>query len=195
MILMLTAAIALQSGPPLLQDSAFLAAHEAWAACTNRVVDADYGSPRSETEIVAAAFAACTAEQEAVRARVFAFAGEAEGRQDMATIIDGNREGLADRVRERRRRAAAVGAAVPQDYRAASLAWAQCTKNRIDAAPRGGRDADIIDAAFAGCTSEEAAVRAAAVRMLGNETQADHLMSEGRTIARDTMRNYLRGRR
>ena len=193
-MLILALALALQSGPPLLQDPVFLAAHEAWAGCTDRVVDAEFASARSADEIATAALAACTASRKQF-APACSLSGETRGRADMATLIHGNREGLADRVNQRRRAAAATGAPLPQDYRTASLAWMQCTKDRVDATPRGGRDSEVIDGAFAACTAEEATFRAAAARMLGNDTQPAHLMSEARDIARRAIRRYLRRRR
>src|SRR6185295_3498874 len=92
----LALALALQaSPPPLLRDPAFLAAHEAWAACTNRAADAEAESARSADEIAAAALAACPDEQAATRRAVLAFSGEARGAEDMAVLLAANREGLA----------------------------------------------------------------------------------------------------
>lgn len=198
---MLALALALQAAPPLLQDRAFLAAHEAWAACTDRVADAEAPSARSAEDVAAAALAACTAEQEATRRAVIAFSGEARGGEEMNILLGGNREGLIERVRERRRRAEAGNAAgAGQDagrtYEAAARAWAQCTKDQVDNVPATrGREQEIVEAALAACTREEAAVRAAALRMLGSETRAERMMAEARTIAREAMRRYLRQRR
>jgi len=81
MILAALIALALQSSepPPLLRDPAFLAAHEAWAACTDRVADAEAGSARSAEEIAAAALAACPDEQAATRRAVIAFPARRAG--------------------------------------------------------------------------------------------------------------------
>jgi hypothetical protein len=179
--MMLVLALALQAAPPLLQ------------------ADAEAGSARSAEEIAAAALAACAAEQEATRRAVIAFSGEARGAGQMIILLRGNREGLIGRVRERRRRAEAgngAGADAGQTYEAAARTWAQCTKNHVDSVPATrGREREIVAAAFAACTGEEAAVRAAALRMLGSESQTERLMIEARTIARDAMRGYLRQRR
>jgi len=199
MILAVLFALALQAdGPPLLRDPAFLAAHEAWAACTDRAADAELASAGSAEEIAAAALAACPDEQAATRRAVLAFDGEARGAEDMAVLLDANREGLADRVRELRRRAAAPPAAAPpdQDFHAATTALAQCQKDHVDAAlPGGGRDREIVDAALRACPTEEAALRAAMVRMLGDERSADRMMTEARTIARESMQRYVRAQR
>jgi hypothetical protein len=189
-------AVALQS-TPLLEDRAFLAAHEAWAACTNRVADADAASARSAEEITAEALAACTAEQEIVRRAVIANAGETRAPETMAIMLGGNREGLVDRVREVRRRAGVEHPASPlsqagPSYETAATALAQCQKDHVDAAlPSGARDREILDAALHACPDEEAVTRVAAVRML----RTDHFMIEVRTIARDAMRRYIRERR
>lgn len=105
MLIAVFLALALQAAHPLLENRSFLDAHAAWVACTDPVADAEAPSARSAEEIAAAALAACTAEQERVRVAVNAFSGEARAPEQMAILLDGNREGLQDRVRERRRRA------------------------------------------------------------------------------------------
>jgi uncharacterized membrane protein YccC len=103
-------------------------------------------------------------------------------------------------VRELRRRAAAppTAAAAPPDqaFQAATLALAQCQKDHIDAAlPGGGRERELMDAALRACPGEEAALRAVMVRMLGSESSAEHMMTEARTIGRESMQRYIRARR
>ena len=193
-------ALALQAAPeppPLLRDPAFLAAHQAWAACTNRAADAQVESARSAEEIAAAAAAACADEQAAARRAVVAFSGEARGAEEMAVLLDGDRQGLVERVRELRRRAAARAAAAPdQAFHSATLALAQCQKDHVDAAlPGGGAEREITDSALGACPDEEAALRAAMVRMLGDERSAEHLMAEARRIGRESMQRYIRARR
>lgn len=193
-------ALALQS-MPLLDDRAFLSAHESLVACTDRVSDREAASARGAEEIAAAALAACAAEQEAVRRAVIANAGEASAPELMAAVLSGDREGLADRVRETRRRAAQPPAtSTPQaepSYEAAATALAECQKNYVDAAlPAGGRGQDIVDAALRACQAEETLTRAAALRMLGgDQTRTDHFMIEVHTIARNAIRRYVQDRR
>ena len=185
---MILLALALQAAHPLPDDQAFVAAHRAWAECTNRFVDAEAGSRRSPGQIAAAALAACASEEAATRRATIAFSGEARGTREMEVLRNASREGLSRRVLERRRRS--------QAYETAAIAWARCTRDRVDV-PSAARNTEqeIIDAAFAACANEEAAVRAATVRMLGSEAAADRVIVEGRTIADNAMRNHLRRRR
>jgi hypothetical protein len=191
-------ALALQS-TPLLGDRAFLAAHEAWAACTNRLADAEAASARSAEEVANAALAACTAEQEATRRTVVANAGQARAPGMMTELLDGNREGLVDRVPETRRRTAASSSAptVGPSFDDAVRMLFQCQKHHLDAAlPGGGRDQDLIEAALGACPDEAAVTRTAALRMLGgDENAADRMMIEGRRIAREGMGNYVSAQR
>jgi hypothetical protein len=194
---MLTVMIALAS-IPLLEDRAFLAAHERWAACTNLAADVQTPSTHSVEEVAAAALAACTAEQEATRRTVFANVGESQGPETMRVVIGGDRDGLVDRVRENRRRLAAGSAASGPgpSYEVAVAALFQCQKDHADAALATGRaDHDIADTAIAACPGQEAVARAAAMRMFGDASQADRFMDRVRTMARDGMRRYLQSRR
>jgi hypothetical protein len=185
--MMIWVALALQASP-LLEDRAFLAAHAAWVACSDRVVDSEFGSSHSADSIARSALAGCRNEETEVRRAVIAFSGEAQGGHEMEVLRNASREGLTERVNERRRRMAA--------YVAAAQTWVQCTRNRLDAAPNAQEPEQVlIDAALAGCTRDEAAARAAAARAFGGEAAADRLMAEGREIGLNAMRNHLRSRR
>jgi hypothetical protein len=187
-------AFALQS-TPLLEDRAFLAAHEAWAACTNRVADAEAASARSAEEVADAALAACTVEQEATHRTVVANAGQARAWGMMTQLLDGNREGLVDRVREVRRRAAAQSStpAAGPSYETVVAALFHCQKNYVDAAlPTGRPDREIIEGALRACPDEEAAADAAALRLLGGDRAgADRLMAESRSLVRAGLPRYI----
>lgn len=195
MILAALIAVALQaSTPPLLQDPAFLAAHEAWAACTNRVADAEARSARSAEEIAAAALAACPDEQAATRRAVLAFSGEAQGVHDMAVLLDGNREGLVLRVRELRRRAAAQAPAPPATIDGMIQAWVRCLLRQIDQAAADTPEARAVEAAFGGCAAEQEALRRQAIP-LGGERRADEFIRRARETNRPHLLAQLRERR
>jgi hypothetical protein len=196
-------ALALQAPtPPFLQDRAFLAAHEAWAACTNRVADAEAASARSAEEIAAAALAGCAAEQEATRRAVIAFSGAEHGAEQMAVLLDGNREGLVVRVRELRRRAAgaqppgspppAGSAANPFD--AAIAAWIDCLNRQIEGAAADAPEAQAVDAAFGGCGAEQEALRRQGAAR-GGARRADEFIRRARDLNRDHLLDRLRARR
>ena len=193
----LLAALALQASPhPLLGDAAFLAAHEAWAACTDRVADAAVGSDRSAGQIADAALAACPDEQAATQRAVFAFSGEARGREEMAVLLRGNREGLVNRVRELRRRAAAARAgnrpADPID--AAIRGWVECLLRQIDGTAADAPEAQAVEAAFAGCMAEEDALRRQGLAR-GGAQRADEFIRGARDVNRGHMLAHLRERR
>lgn len=194
----LLAALALQaSQPPLLGDTAFLAAHEAWAACTDRVVDAAVGSDRSAEQIADAALAACPDEQAATQRAVFAFSGEALGREEMAALLRGNRQGLANRVRELRRRAAAAARAGGRNadpIDAAIRGWVECLLRQIDGAAADAPEARAVEAAFAGCTAEEDALRRQGVAR-GGARLADEFIRGARDVNRGHLLAHLRERR
>ncbi|MGD9713056.1 MAG: hypothetical protein AB7V46_13435 [Thermomicrobiales bacterium] len=183
--MMLLLALAIQSAP-LLQDRAFLDTHAAWVACTNRIVDDQFGSSRSAERIATDALFGCRGQEAEVRRAVNAFSGATQGQHDMAVLLNGSREGLIERVAERRRRMAA--------YSAAATTWFRCTRTRIEAASSDPEQA-VIDAAFAACSRDEATLRAAALRVFGREAAADRMMSESRALALEGMRNFLRNRR
>jgi len=193
----LLAALALQASPPLLGDAAFLAAHEAWAACTDRVADAAVGSDRSAERIADAALAACPDEQAATRRAVFAFSGEARGREEMAVLLRGNRQGLANRVRELRRRAAAAARAGgrPADpIDAAIRGWVECLLRQIDGTAADAPEAPAVEAAFAGCMAEEDALRRQGLAR-GGARRADEFIRGARDVNRGHLLAHLRERR
>jgi hypothetical protein len=197
----LLTALALQSSPPpLLRDPAFLAAHEAWAACTNRAADAEVASARSAEEIAAAALAACPDEQAATRRAVLAFSGERRGAEDMVVILDGNREGLADRVRELRRRAAAAPqggsppAAAANPFDAAISVWVNCLVRQIDAAAADAPEARALDAAFGACAAEQEALHRQGVAR-GGAGRADEFIRRARALNREHLLTRLHARR
>jgi hypothetical protein len=193
---MLIAIVALAfSSTPLLEDRAFLAAHERWAACTNLAADAQTPSTHSAEEVAAAALAACTAEQEATRRAVFANVGESQGPETMRVVLGGDRDGLVDRVRENRRRLASGsgGSGPGPSYEVAVAALFHCQKNYVDAAlPTGRPDREIIEGALRACPDEEAAADAAALRLLGGDRAgADRLMAESRSLVRAGLPRYI----
>jgi len=198
MLAALLTALALQAAQhPLLRDPAFLAAHQAWAACTDRAADAQAGSARSAEEIAAAALAACPDEQAAARRAVFAFSGEARGREEMAVLLEGNSQGLADRVRERRRRAAAAsgaGGAAADPIDSAIRGWVGCLLRQIDGAAADAPEAQAVEAAFAGCAAEEGTLRRQALA-LGSSRQADEFIRRARQANRGHLLAQLRERR
>jgi hypothetical protein len=175
----------------LLRDPAFLAAHEAWAACTNRAADAEAGSARSVEEVAAAALGACPDEQAATRRAVLAFSGEARGAEEMTVLLDGNREGLVIRVRELRRRARAGPPATPE---ALIEAWVGCLLGQVNGAAADAPEAQAVEAAFGACAADEEALRRQAAA-LGGTRRADEFIHRARESNRAHLLAQLRERR
>ena len=188
---MILIALALQAAPPaFMTDPAFNAAYLAWAGCTNRAVDAAAGSDRREREIVAAAHAACTAEEAATRAAMIAAMGEARGPREMDRLRAADRNALAERVRERRARGRGASAAPEVLIRA----WVQCLLRRTEATAADAPEAQALDSAFAGCAAEEDALRRYAQAEVGAE-RTDEFIRLSRESNRDHLRAHLRERR
>ncbi len=81
---------------------------------------------------------------------------------------------------------------VHPEVNAASETWAQCARSAIDAAIGSQRtDAELVSSAFAGCTSDEAALRAAVARHIGADA-VDRFMAEVGEDGRVTILHYLR---
>lgn len=80
------------------------AADHQWIACRIRALDGLIPSARSDEEVVAAAFAACTVEEEAVHAALVAQFGQALGDQGLTVFKRYSRGAMMDRVREVRGR-------------------------------------------------------------------------------------------
>lgn len=85
---------------------------------------------------------------------------------------------------------------VDPEVSASGQAWAQCTRRQIDSTMRASTasDDELVTAAFAGCASEEARVRAAAARVLGAE-QVDRFMEQVKSDARGVILDFLRHER
>ena len=84
---------------------------------------------------------------------------------------------------------------VDPEISATGQAWAQCTRRQIDASIGSSASNDeLVTAAFAGCATEEAAVRAAAARALGADS-VDRFMDQVKNDARGVILNFLRDRR
>lgn len=188
--MMFALALALQTAPPLLQDPHFLAVSRAWIACGDRVVDAGSGSERSDEALADMAVAACTAELGEVRRAVIAFSGERAARGQMAALIEGNREGLINRARERRAREAAAGGSPDARIRA----WTACLVRETEAVPAEAEEGAAIDAVFDRCAGEEQALRRVALN-LGSASQANEFIRRSRRANRETMLEHLRERR
>lgn len=70
--------------------------------------------------------------------------------------------------------------------------WAQCTRRVVDAGVGSTRtDAELAADAFAGCSAEEAALRAAVVQHNGADA-VERFMTEVTEDARITLLHYLR---
>jgi hypothetical protein len=80
------------------------AADHQWIQCRARALDTLIVSPRPDEEVVAAAFAACTVEEEAVHAALIAQFGQALGDQGITVFKRYSRGAMMDRVRELRGR-------------------------------------------------------------------------------------------
>ena len=182
-------ALAVQSEPALLRDPAFLTAHRAWAACTDRVVDAGASSQQTGEALADAALAACPAEQEAVHRAVIAASGEEQGREDMAALLTGNREALIDRVRKVRARRAA--ASTPDVL---ITIWVACLSARSGAASSDVPEDQAVDGAFSACAGDEDALRRAA-RARGGAGRANEFIREARAANREILIRELRERR
>jgi hypothetical protein len=180
--------LALQSSPPLLQDPAFLAAHEEWTACTNRFVDAGSGSERRAEALADAAMAACGADRDAVREAVIAFSGEAEGRAQLAVLLNASREGLTGRVNERRRRASAAGVDRLIE------AWVGCLLRQASAATAETPETQVVEASFEACIAAQEELRWAA-RAHGTASQWNEFLRLARESNRDALLAHLRERR
>ena len=88
--------------------------------------------------------------------------------------------------------APAAPAPVHAEVNAASEAWAQCARRAVDASIGSGRtEVELSASAFAGCTSEEAALRAAVARHLG-AAAVEPFMAAVTEDARVTILHYLR---
>jgi len=117
-------------------------------------------------------------------------------------ILDGNREGLADRVRERRRRAAAAGqggsappaAAAANPFDTAIEVWVNCLIRQIDAAAAATPEAQAVDAAFGACGAEQDALHRQGVAR-GGTGRADEFIRRARDLNREHLLARLRARR
>jgi hypothetical protein len=168
----------------------FMPAYTRWIECTHRVMDGEDFAGQSDDEIVAAAYAGCTAEEGAVRAVIVAASGAARGARDMDEFRTADRQALLDRAQRER------AALARRPLEAAAGVLAQCQKDSIDAGLAGSAEERVlIETAFAACAAQEAAARDAALALLGDARQADHLASEIRDTARTQMRRYIRAQR
>ena len=83
-------------------------------------------------------------------------------------------------------------APVHPEVTAGGQAWSDCTRRVIDATIGTERtDAELASDAFAGCTAEEAALRAAVARHVG-AAEVERFMGEVTEDARITILHYLR---
>lgn len=87
---------------------------------------------------------------------------------------------------------AAPAPAVHPAVNAAGETWAQCTRRVVDAGIGSTRtDAELAADAFAGCSAEKAALRAAVVQHVGADA-VERFMTEVTEDARITLLHYLR---
>lgn len=99
-------AISLQAAAPApADDGARLSAIDrVWIQCRRNALDGLIASARSDEEVVAAAFAACSVEEEAVRAELVRQFGEARGAEGMAFFRRYSGGVMMERVRQVRGR-------------------------------------------------------------------------------------------
>jgi hypothetical protein len=99
-------ALSLQAAAPApADDSARLSAIDhVWIVCRREALDGFIASARADEEVVAAAFAACAAQEEAVRAELVRQFGQARGNEGMTYFRRISRGAMMDRVRQARGR-------------------------------------------------------------------------------------------
>jgi hypothetical protein len=188
-------ALALQA-PAYMNDPGFLSAYQGWIRCTHRVMDGTDASGRSDEDLVATAYAGCTAEEEAVRAAIIARTGAARGAGEMEALRQADHGILVERASARRARAAQAESGLRPDVEAAfspaHLSWLYCLRRATAGREyrRRNREA-MIDAAFETCAGDENAMRAA-LRRQYNQEAVDSLMAALREGLRGPMREALR---